>query len=661
MSGLISLKSPDKGFTSDYLGGKGFNLWRMAQAGINVPPAFIIPTEFCRDYMASPTKVREQVSEVLVPEIIKGLTAEFGYMPLVSVRSGAKFSMPGMMDTILNVGMTPESYPFWADKLSGACAADCAGRLNVMYANVVGGSTPHKVEDQLFGAIIAVFDSWRNERAVTYRNLNGIPHDLGTAVVVQAMVFGNLNEQSATGVLFSRDPSTGDNEIVGEYLVNAQGEDVVDGSHTPINLSKLIDWNHDVAMELIDTIGKLEVMNKDMQDVEFTVQDGTLYILQTRNAKRAAAAAVKVAVDMVEEGVITKDVALSRVKAEEVVKAARPVLNAQWAEKNPAHAVGLPASPGVVVGKAVFSAAAAVKANGPVILIAQETDPNDLAGMAASVGILTARGGMTSHAAVVARGMNKAAVVACEAIKFYSGGAYFEAADGTTKMIVEGTTVALDGSSGSVWVDTTPEMVGGATGSVKALLKLLSDTYGYYEVAVKADDIVNPARVVVPAYLMGVAEFEVEVAKMATMVEDLIVDLRDLATDPISDSLNALWGQPDSDMVHKAMSLASLKLKGVRVIPSRFKDDLLSSLDYTVIPVIKDWNGLSKASGLVVADHEALEASIKAKIPFIVKSKEDEGNPVRSLNCVGVIDKAAIERGVLFATTPLLAAQSLLG
>jgi len=580
-------------------------------------------------------------------------------MPLVSVRSGAKFSMPGMMDTILNVGITADNGAEWAKRLGVACLTNSLHRLNAMYADVVGGNTPGTVEEQLFGAIIAVFKSWGNDRAVTYRNMNSIPHDLGTAVIVQAMVFGNMNEKSATGVCFSRNFSTGANEIVGEWLVNAQGEDVVDGSHDPLPMSKLAEWNSEIADELAATVTKLETMNGDMQDVEFTVMDGKLFILQTRNGKRTAAAAVKIALDLHEEG-MPRAVALRKVTQKQVLMASRPALDKVWFEANPAHAKGLAASNGVAVGKAVFTAAAAIAATEPVVLIREETDPDDIGGIAAAVGVLTKRGGMTSHAAVVSRSMDKVVVVGCGNLHLDGAGAYLKGDDGALRPIVEGkTTVAIDGASGSVWVEVEPAMVGGATGDMKNFLALVAEEYGYYEVALDAAKIVNPeSKVVIPAYAMGVAELEKQVAAMATMVGELIVDLRSPVVDPISAPLTFLWGVPEDVMIDKVMALVGLASSAVAacaikvVTVNRLHAKKLGEAGYDVVPVIKSWADLETTGGLVIADHAALK-----KVP---KPAGIEIN-AHSLNCVSVLRKDVPTRGAKFALTPINAALSLLG
>ena len=316
-----------KKFDAEFLGGKGHGLWWMQQQGVNVPPALIIPTTMCVEYMKKPKTVMKKIASQYA-NIEKFFLGHFGYMPLLSVRSGARVSMPGMMDTILNVGLDEATFPEWEARIGKEAVEDSAHRLVTMYGNVVKGINRKELEDavnpakvytlttgepfpnakdQVLGAIEAVFKSWNNDRTKFYRKMHDIPEDWGTAVVVQAMVFGNLNDNSCTGVMFTRNPDNGDGKVVGEFLVNAQGEDVVAGIRTPQNLSEMSNWNDTVAQEVLDVALKLEHAKRDVQDIEFTVQDGKLFVLQTRNAKRSARAAVKIAVEMMVEGLITKE------------------------------------------------------------------------------------------------------------------------------------------------------------------------------------------------------------------------------------------------------------------------------------------------------------------------------------------------------------------
>ena len=459
------------------LGGKGANLAEMASLGLPVPPGLTITTEVCVAYFQNnkqlPEGLMEQVDDAM-KAVEASVGASFGDTEnplLVSVRSGARASMPGMMDTILNLGLNDETVRGIAEKTGNARFAwDSYRRFIQMYADVVlgvehhlfedqldslkydkgvladtdlsaedlqalvgryqeivsqelsGQAFPQDVREQLLGAVLAVFDSWMNPRAETYRALHDIPAAWGTAVNVQAMVFGNMGESSATGVAFTRNPSTGDKAFYGEYLVNAQGEDVVAGIRTPqqitvagkqeqgSDLPAMEEVMPEVYQQLVEIYKKLEAHYRDMQDIEFTVQNAKLWMLQTRGGKRTAKAALKIAVDMVEEGLITKEEALMRLEPASLDQLLHPTLDPN-AEKK-VLTKGLPASPGAASGKIVFSAEAAEaqSKHGPVILVRIETSPEDISGMHAAQGILTARGGMTSHAAVVARGMGKCCV-----------------------------------------------------------------------------------------------------------------------------------------------------------------------------------------------------------------------------------------------------------
>lgn len=449
-------------------GGKGANLAEMVELGIPVPAGFTITTEACIEFYNRseqwPEGLEEQVMENLA-KVEEAMGAKFGDTNnplLVSVRSGARVSMPGMMDTVLNLGLNDETVQGLAAKSGNPRFAwDSYRRFIQMYGDVVMGVEHDKFEEvlqavknakgaqldtdldaedlqelvkkykevvlreagklfpndpveQLKGAINAVFMSWNNPRAIRYRELNDIPGDWGTAVNVQAMVFGNMGETSGTGVAFTRNPSTGENVFYGEYLMNAQGEDVVAGIRTPHPIATLAEAMPDVYRQLVDIYKKLENHYRDMQDIEFTIQEGKLYMLQTRAGKRTAQAAVRIAVEMVEEGLIDKKEALLRVDPQQLDQLLHKRIDPS--AKLNVIAKGLPASPGAAVGRIVFHAddAEAWKERGEqVILVRTETSPEDIGGMDAAEGILTARGGMTSHAAVVARGMGKCCVAGC--------------------------------------------------------------------------------------------------------------------------------------------------------------------------------------------------------------------------------------------------------
>ncbi|MGY4706400.1 pyruvate, phosphate dikinase [Candidatus Bipolaricaulota sp. J31] len=489
----------------DLLGGKGANLAEMARIGIPVPPGFTITTEVCRYYYAN----GETYPDGLEEEVKAGIAfleeqtgRKFGDPDnplLVSVRSGAPVSMPGMMDTILNLGLNDRSVEGIAAKINPRFAYDSYRRLIAMYGNVVlgfkdergdpfdrlmqefkkekgaktdldlsaddlvelverfkayyrerGKEFPQDPWEQLWGAIGAVFRSWNNERAIVYRRLNRIPDDMGTAVNVQAMVFGNLNERSGTGVAFTRDPATGENRLYGEYLLAAQGEDVVAGIRTPKPIEELEKEMPEVYKQLLEVREKLERHYRDMQDLEFTIEDGKLYLLQTRTGKRTGFAAVRIAVEMEREGLITKDEAILRIDpAEQVYQLLQPIFDPEEKRKANVIAKGLAAGPGAATGRIAFFPDDAVRMSkeGPVILVREETSPEDVEGMFASAGILTARGGLTSHAAVVARQVGKVAVVGCEELEIDYDRRTVTARGVTLK---EGDWISIDGFTGEV-------------------------------------------------------------------------------------------------------------------------------------------------------------------------------------------------------------------
>ncbi|MBO2520561.1 MAG: pyruvate, phosphate dikinase [Firmicutes bacterium] len=487
------------------LGGKGANLAEMTSLGIPVPPGFTITTEVCIEYYNNgkkwPEGLEEQVKEAIA-KVEQAMGAEFGSVEnplLLSVRSGARVSMPGMMDTILNLGLNDQAVEGLAKRTNNPrFAYDSYRRFIQMYSDVVLGVDHSKFErlidemkekkgvkldteldaddlkalveqfkalvqqevggfpedpwEQLKGAINAVFDSWNNPRAIRYRKIHDIPHDWGTAVNVQSMVFGNLGETSGTGVAFTRDPATGEKVYYGEYLINAQGEDVVAGIRTPEPLAALEQQMPEVYRQLTDVFERLEKHYKDMQDVEFTIQEGKLYMLQTRSGKRTAQAAVKIAVDMVREGLIDEKTALLRVEPEQLDQLLHPTISEKARKSATVLATGIAASPGAAVGRVVFTAADAEawKERGEdVILVRLETSPEDIGGMDAAKGILTARGGKTSHAAVVARGMGKPCVTGAGEIKIDEENRQFTVGQQTVK---EGDWITLDGSTGEVFL-----------------------------------------------------------------------------------------------------------------------------------------------------------------------------------------------------------------
>ena len=502
------------------LGGKGANLAEMGRLGLPVPPGFIISTEVCDLFYKNKKKLPTQLIKKINVELknIEKLTGKkFGDLKnplLVSVRSGARISMPGMMDTILNLGLNDKTVIALAKKTSNErFAKDSYRRFIQMYSNVVLNieghlfedmidnqklnkgvlldteldeedwdelivrfkdivkkktkkDFPQNVQDQLIGAISAVFLSWESQRAKTYRKLNQIPDHWGTAVNVQSMVFGNMGNDCSTGVVFTRNPSTGEKNFFGEYLINAQGEDVVAGTRTPQHITvraKKASGAKELSMEetmpnvyrdLKNTLFKLEKHYKDMQDVEFTVENKKLWILQTRSGKRTAEAAIKIAVDMTKEKLISKKEALLRIDPNSLDTLLHPTLDKTVEKK--IIAKGLPASPGAASGKVVFTAEEAERLNGMMqntILVRVETSPEDIHGMHAAKGILTARGGMTSHAAVVARGMGRPCVSGSSEITIDYKAKQFRAGNVTVK---EGETITIDGTSGEVILGTVP-------------------------------------------------------------------------------------------------------------------------------------------------------------------------------------------------------------
>lgn len=531
------------------LGGKGANLAEMTAIGLPVPPGFTITTEVCTYYYANnksyPSVLAAQVAENLKSvEAIMGRTFGDPKNPLlVSVRSGARASMPGMMDTILNLGLNDETVQgiivqsgderfaydayrrfvqMYSDVVMGMdkealehlleekkaakgvhldtdlTAADwkeLVGAFKAKIRETLGTAFPENPQEQLWGAVGAVFGSWMNQRAITYRRLNGIPADWGTAVNVQSMVYGNMGNDCATGVAFTRDPSTGENYFYGEYLVNAQGEDVVAGIRTPqpINranskdatLPSMEEVLPECYQQLVQIRGILEKHYRDMQDIEFTIEKGKLFMLQTRNGKRTAKAAIKVAVDMVKEGLIDEKTAVLRVSPSQLDQLLHPSLDPK--APRTIIAKGLPASPGAASGEVVFTAdeaEAAGRLGLKVILVRIETSPEDIHGMHAAQGILTARGGMTSHAAVVARGMGKCCVAGCGDIKVDYAAGQFVTAKG--QVVKRGDTITLDGSTGEVMLGEVPTVAPQLTGDFGVLMGWV-DTYRKLKVRTNAD------------------------------------------------------------------------------------------------------------------------------------------------------------------------------
>ena len=539
------------------LGGKGAALVDMSQMGLPVPPGFTITTEMCNkwrklSYGMEPgyySSEQEEFLETLLGQTLsryESMAAQFSQPPLVSVRSGAPISMPGMMDTILNVGLTSKNLHEWKHLIGERAALDSYRRLIQMmgetafgidakvfsealqktknhsgveldselsiddllaliedykfhFKHEYGHEFPDTVQEQLRAAIVAVFDSWDNPRAIHYREMNNIDDAMGTAVTVQAMVFGNMGETSGSGVLFTRNPSTGDDVIMAEYLPNAQGEDVVAGTRTPESLllekddyGEAGDWRD----ELIVVCSRLEEAYRDMVDVEFTVQEDKLYILQSRAGKRSARAAFKINLDLVEAGVIDVDTAVSRITVDQYKVARRPGIDPHF--DTPHHMQGLPACPGVVTGKPVFSSDDAVNCTEPCILVTHETTPDDIKGMHSAVGILTQTGGATSHAAVVARAMDKPCITGCTDLEIQGNligmnGAVF------AKSGADNFQITIDGSTGRVWVGIDVPLVDSSDSpELKTFMDWCMELGDYCETTImNPDDPDKPAHICV--------------------------------------------------------------------------------------------------------------------------------------------------------------------
>ena len=521
----VYLFSEGNGKMRELLGGKGANLAEMTNLGMPVPQGFTITTEACTKYYEDGEKINDDIQAQIfehIEKMEKIAGKEFGSLEnplLVSVRSGARASMPGMMDTILNLGLNDEVVERFAEKTGNRrFAYDSYRRFIQMYSDVVmevgkkyfeelidkmkeekgvtldteldaddlkklaeqfkaeykskiGKDFPSDPKEQLMGAIKAVFRSWNNPRAIYYRRMNDIPSSWGTAVNVQMMVFGNMGETSGTGVAFSRNPSTGEKGLYGEYLMNAQGEDVVAGVRTPQSIQQLKDEQPEVYDQFVNIVNTLENHYRDMQDMEFTIEEGKLYMLQTRNGKRTATAAIKIACDLVDEGMISEEEAVLQIDPKQLDALLHPQFDAKELKKAKPIGSALPASPGAACGKVVFTAEDATiwatEKKEPVILVRLETSPEDIEGMHYSQGILTVRGGMTSHAAVVARGMGTCCVSGCGAISINEEKKEFTLGGKTYK---EGDYISLDGSTGNIYGEAIKTVAASLTGDFARIM-----------------------------------------------------------------------------------------------------------------------------------------------------------------------------------------------
>lgn len=524
----------------ELLGGKGANLAEMTNLGLPIPQGFTVTTEACTKYYNDGQKISEEIKTQIfnsLSELEKITGKKFGSTEnplLVSVRSGARASMPGMMDTILNLGLNEDVVNTLAQK-NERFAYDSYRRFIQMFSDVVmeipkalfeeaidkmkqtrgvkldteltaddlkelvkifkdiyrkkqGSEFPTNPSEQLIQAVEAVFRSWNNPRAITYRRLNDIPGDWGTAVNVQEMVFGNMGDDCGTGVAFTRNPATGENKIFGEYLMNAQGEDVVAGVRTPEPIAKLESTNKKAYDDFIMYANKLERHYKDMQDMEFTIEHGKLFFLQTRNGKRTANAALKIAVDLVDEGMITEKEAVLRVEPNQLDQLLHPNFDSEKLKEATPIATGLAASPGAATGKVVFTAERAVELHNQgekdLILVRLETSPEDIDGMTVCHGVLTVRGGMTSHAAVVARGMGTCCVAGCGDISVSEEDKTFTLANGNKYH--EGDWISLDGSTGKVYGEKIDTVEASVSGNFAKFMEW-ADSYRQMEVRANAD------------------------------------------------------------------------------------------------------------------------------------------------------------------------------
>jgi len=507
------------------LGGKGANLSEMTKLGLPIPQGFVITTETCMRYYDEDMKIWESF-KVGILKNLKELETKTnktlgGENPLfLSVRSGAAISMPGMMDTILNLGLNDQTYKSLAKQTGNEqFAFNSYKRFIQMFSEVVYGIEKYKYDllekelekngtekeeyikkykelfksevnfdfpngpmEQLLAAIEAVFSSWNNPRAIYYRNLNNIPHEIGTGVTIQSMVFGNMGDTSGTGVIFTRNPSTGEKKLYGEFLINAQGEDVVAGIRTPKKIEELEEVMPETYNELLKLCDLLENHYKDMQDIEFTIENRKLYILQTRNGKRTASATIQIATDLVEEGKITKEDAIMMIEPEMIDQLLHPSFSERVLEQSEIVVTGLAASPGAATGRVYFSSEK-IKENKGGILVRMETSPEDIEGMHISDGILTVRGGMTSHAAVVARGMGRCCICGCGSLELDEEKKEFRVGD---ILVKEGDYISLNGSTGNVYLGELEKSDSGLTKEFKMILDWASEI-GTMKVLANAD------------------------------------------------------------------------------------------------------------------------------------------------------------------------------
>ena len=657
----VYLFKEGKGSMRELLGGKGANLSEMTNLGLPVPQGFTITTEACTQYYEDGKKIRQDICDEIMENIVKmeEITGKkFGDMEnplLVSVRSGARASMPGMMDTILNLGLNEQVVEVLSKKSGNPrWAWDCYRRFIQMYSDVVmevgkkyfeelidkmkeekgvsqdteltaddlkelanqfkaeykakiGKDFPSDPKEQLFGAIEAVFRSWDNPRANTYRRDNDIPYSWGTAVNVQMMAFGNMGETSGTGVAFTRNPSTGEKKLMGEFLMNAQGEDVVAGVRTPQSIDQLNEVMPEVYAQFVNVCNILENHYKDMQDMEFTIQEGQLYMLQTRNGKRTAKAALKIACDLVDEGMKSEEEAVLMIDPRNLDTLLHPQFDAKAVKSAKVIGKALPASPGAACGKIVFTAEDAKiwAAKGEkVVLVRLETSPEDIEGMKAAQGILTVRGGMTSHAAVVARGMGTCCVSGCKEINMDEENKKFELAG---KVYHEGDCISIDGSTGNIYDGLLPTVDATIEGEFDRIMGW-ADKYRALGVRTNADTPKDAAKAVeLGAEGIGLCRTEHmffeegRIEPFREMICASTKEEREVALEKILP-----FQQSDFEKLYEAL--------GGMPVTIRFLDPPL----HEFVPTEQaDIEKLANAQGKTVADIKAIIASLHESNPMM--------------------------------------------
>ncbi len=645
----------------EILGGKGANLAEMTQLGLPVPQGFTISTEACTQYYEDGRKINADIQAEIMQYIDKmeEITGKkFGDEEnplLVSVRSGARASMPGMMDTILNLGLNEKvveviaaksGNPRWAwdcyrrfiqmysdvvmevgkkyfeqliDKmkeekgvtqdveLTADDLKELASQFKAEYKNKIGKDFPTDPKEQLFGAVEGVFRSWDNPRANVYRRDNDIPYSWGTAVNVQMMAFGNMGETSGTGVAFTRDPATGEKKLMGEFLMNAQGEDVVAGVRTPMPISKMEEIMPEVFKQFTDICNTLENHYRDMQDMEFTIEDKKLYMLQTRNGKRTAKAALKIACDLVDEKMISEKEAVAMIDPRNLDTLLHPQFDAKALKAATALAKALPASPGAACGKVVFTAEDAAEWNArgeKVVLVRLETSPEDIEGMKASQGILTVRGGMTSHAAVVARGMGTCCVSGCSAINMDEDNKVFTLAG---KTFTEGSFISIDGSTGNIYEGLIPTVDAEIVGEFKQIMDW-ADKYRKLQVRTNADNVTDAKK----AFELGAEGIGLCRTEHMFFEGDRIAAIREMiCSDTVEQREKALdkllpMQQGDFEKLYEAME--------GRPVTIRFLDPPL----HEFVPTEeKDIELLAQTQGKTVAEIKAIIASLHEFNPMM--------------------------------------------